>query len=52
MISNVKHNNFIGFVNAQIVELDILYIFIDCLVQELSNFSFFSKWRLVAILLC
>ena len=42
MISNVKNNNFIEFVNAKIVELDILYIFIDCLVPELSNLKFFK----------
>ena len=43
MISNVKNNNFIGFVNAKIVELDILYIFIACFVLELSNLKFFFE---------
>ena len=42
MISNVKNDNFIGFVIAKIVELDILYFFIACLVPELANFKFFK----------
>ena len=43
MISNVKNNNFLGFVNAKLVELDILYIFIDFLVPGLSNLKFFQN---------
>ena len=42
MAAILQNTNFIGFVIAKIVELDILCILIACLVTELANFSFFK----------